>query len=259
MTMMIEKQLQENYLITFTDHPQIIYKATLSSLKNPSEMKEFVRVYSEKLKAHTSQVAATYFCKYFGWSLAGFHYLHSLDYHVDAAPSNIELQLYFDEGHDYYGLVFKLADSSLQNEIRAGIEGEIETLYRNSVTPLLQAFVVETGIKIRELWGQLCIGLYFGYDFNQKEASSDRQKHHLEQDFFFLTKKMDTELFNARKNPLDITFKMIPNAHNPQIFQRMKPTCCLYYQTEGAANKCYGCPRMSDLEREVRRQEIIAN
>jgi len=257
---MNEQQLEENYYIISCDHPHKLYGATLADLKKPPVMKKFVKFYGDKLKAKTPQVAATYFSKYYGWVLAGFHYFHSLNYRVETDPSNIELQLYFDEENDYYGLVFKLLDSSVQLQNREVIEEGIQDLYKHNVIPLLQAFALETGIKIRELWGQLSLGLYFGYDFNLEEAScANNQKLNVEQDFFFITKRLEPELFMEQKNPLDITFKMIPNAHNPEIFQRMKPTCCLYYQTEDSTNKCYGCPRLSDKEREVRRQEIMAN
>lgn len=256
---MNEKQLNENFAIIYNDHPQKVYGIKLSNLMDPLEIKEFVIIYSEKLKALTPQVAATYFCKYYGWALAGFHYFHSLNYNVNMSPSNIEIQLYYDEGHDYYGLVFKLVDPILQPGKKEGIDERIRYLYKENVTPLLEAFVIETGLKIRELWGQLCIGLYFGYDFNLKESITDVQRQNVIQDFDYLTKTLDSEIFKTKKNPLDITFKMIPNARNPEVYQRMKPTCCLYYQTEDATNKCYGCPRMSDAEREVRRQEIIAD
>ncbi|WP_338024006.1 (2Fe-2S)-binding protein [Bacillus mesophilus] len=256
---MDEKKLEYNFAITYSDHPNKIFATTLSNLTNPLEMKEFVSTYSNKLRALTPQVAATYFCKYYGWVLAGFHYFHSLNYKVDMSPSNIELQLLYDGNHDHYGLVFKLVDSSIRSENREQIEGNIKEIYFESVLPLLQAFVSETGVRIRELWGQLCIGLHFGYDLNMKEAISDVQKYNLQHDFTYLTKKMEPNLSNVSKNPLDITFQMIPSARDPETHQRMKPSCCLYYLTEASTDKCYSCPRMSAAEREVRRLKIMEN
>lgn len=258
MNIMNEKQLEYNFAITYCDHPGKIYGVTLSNLIKPLEMKEFVAIYSKKIKASTPQVAATYFCKYYGWVLAGVHYFNSINYNVKLSPSHIELQLFYDKAHDKYGLIFKIVKPSLQYGNREEIERDIEYLYKESVTPLLQAFVVETGIKIRELWGQLCIGIHFGYDLNTKEASSHVQKQNLLDDFTYLTKKLESKVvFNAKKNPLDMTFRMIPSAKNPEVYQRMKPTCCLYYLTEGATTKCYSCPRISKEERDARRQKVM--
>ncbi|WP_332696845.1 hypothetical protein [Halalkalibacter lacteus] len=100
--------------------------------------------------------------------------------------------------------------------------------------------------------------LYFGHDNSLELATSEEQKKKIKNCFVLLTKELESNIYRSNKNPFDIKFHMIESAREPGVYQRMKPSCCLYYQTEGASSKCYGCPRMNDEEREQRRQEIRA-
>lgn len=252
-----EKLLEERFLIRKTDHPTKVYSVSLLQIQQQTHMEEFIKIYGAKLKAVTPDVVATYFCTNYGWALAGLQHLLSLDMYLDFSLSNTEMQIYYDKEYDYYGLTFKLKEYTTQSCIQK--KEKLEEIYVQDVTPLLLAFVDNTSVKMRDLWGQMSLGLYNGHNKNIEVAGSQEQKKKLENDFILLTRELEPVVFKAnKKNPLDITFRMIESARDPDVYQKMKPTCCLYFQTEGAKNKCYSCPRLSDNEREQRKLEIRA-
>jgi hypothetical protein len=257
---MNEKFMVDNFKIRFTDHPNKEFSVKLSELQRKTRLIEFIDFYGPKIKALSNDVVATYFCSAFGWVLSGIQYLMSQDQSMDMALSNIELQLVYNPQYDYYEAHFKLLDSSSYSRTSSSREDwrkeQLSIVYGDSITPLLEVLSNETGVKIRELWGQLAIGLYSGYDKNLSISQNEEQKRTIELDFTYLTKELEPAFFNATKNPFDINIPLVENPYVKDQLIRLKPTCCLYYLTEGADTKCYTCPRMSEKERELLKQEI---
>ena len=135
---------------------------------------------------------------------------------------------------------------------------EISLLFTSTVTPLLDCISDQVQIRPRELWGQLLNGLEYGKTIAIQLAETADERQAINDDFHWLTKQASHDLFNSLKNRLDFPLKEIENPTVPGQMQRMKATCCLYYQTEGSKGKCYTCPRMSVKEREIRKKEIVA-
>lgn len=256
MVILDEKRLEETFSIRKTDHPSSVYAVVLSELQQQEVMNDFIKFYGPKIKALNSDVVATYFCKFYGWVLSGFQYMLSLNCSFNPCLSNIELQVFYNQEYDYYGLTFKLKESSIVSCAPEAHKILMEKIYSENVTPLIHEFAANTNVRMKEMWGQLAIGVHYGHDQNMKLAESEGQRKRLDEDFTFLINELDPKYFKENKNPLTIKFHMIESALEPGAYQRMKPTCCLFYQTEGAEAKCYSCPRMSEKEREKRKQEI---
>ncbi len=253
----------EFYCVRFSDHPHKLETLLLSELSHKKIMNEFIDLYSTKIKGVNSDVVATYFCSAYGWFLSSLQYIMSVfDTTYNTLLANIELQIYFDEDEKYYGICFRIVD---QKEIfltgfREGWRSTtLEQLYAKNVVPLVELLHQATSVRKRELYGQLAIGLYNGHDLNMKLAKSKEQKEIVQKDFSFLTKELGNHLFGMPKNPLDISFKLIESPREKGVMIKLKPSCCLYYQTEGATTKCYDCPRMSEEERAERKKRILAS
>lgn len=259
-TIQEEQFMIDNFCIRYTDHPSKQFSVRLSDLMKDSHLDEFINFYGPTIKAVQSDVVATYFCGYYGWALAGMQYALSLDLSYDMALSNIELQVYFDEQYDYHGLHFKFINSSTitckKEDREAWCRQELTKAYRECMTPLLQVLSKKTNLSMKHLWGQIAIGLYNGYDQNVELAQEGEQKSKIKHDFTLLTKELEAEVFHMKKNPFDMSVRKIESAKEPGVYMRMKPSCCLYYQTEGADTKCYSCPRLSDEEREKKKLAI---
>ncbi len=261
MTEVKQDLLERHFHIRKTNHPGSVFCVTLSDLLEKEKMEEFIQFYSTKLKAKTKDVAATYFFKYFGSVLAGVQYMLSFSQSFLLLDlKKVELQVFYHVEYHYYGLIFKLHEETeliCSNKNRIQMKKEIiEKIYEDNVVPLLEAFVETTNIRNRDLWGQLSLSLYYGHDLLLELADTDEQKQTVLDDFTFLTKEVNPKIFHLLKNPLDITFTMLEIPNKQGEYYRMKPSCCLYYLTEDAKEKCYTCPRINKFEREKIQKEI---
>lgn len=257
--------LEKNfYYFRLDDHPNKVYSIVLSNLNHKELFEELINVYGSHIKALNSQVVASYFCGVYGWFLAGVQYVLSYsDSTLNISLSNIELQLYYHEELKAYGICFRLLKvdeitfQKTERETRRNLF--IELLYSENVAPLVNLLHTETKVRVIDLYGQLSIGLYHGYDQMLALAQTDEQKEKVQADFSFLTKELAPSIFKLNKNPLNITYRMIESPREEGTLIRMKPSCCLYYQTEGARSKCYGCPRLSDEERAIKKKEMLSS
>lgn len=251
------------YTVRNNDHPGKIYCKLLSQFSQKEVTGEFIELYSSKIKGLNNEVAATYFCSAYGWFLSSLQYVMSvLDTTYDALLENIEVQLYFDKEHNYYGICFRVLDKEEMSYTDCRENWRkvtLEQVYSMNVVPLVNFLHEASSVKKRDLYGQLAIGLYNGHDMNVTLAETNEQKEFVQKDFHFLTKELGKDVFQLPKNPLDIPFQMIESPREEGVMIRMKPSCCLYYQTEGAKTKCYGCPRMSEEDRMERKKEIQAS
>ncbi|MFN7249967.1 MAG: hypothetical protein ACK4M9_04160 [Anaerobacillus sp.] len=254
---------KEFYYFRMIDHPNKLYSVHLADFNKKEVINEFINIYGEKIKALNSEVAATYFFSIYGWILSGLQYVLShYDTALNVSLSNIELQMYYDKEHNYYGLGFRFIDckdfplSTERNQWRRDV---LEKLYSTNVVPLVNLFHEATNVRLRDLYGQLSIGLYHGHDRVVEICQLVEEVAKIKDDFNFLTKELSPTIFNLKKNPFNISFGMIESPREEGVMIRMKPSCCLYYQTEGATTKCYGCPRMTNEERRERKNQILAS
>jgi ferric iron reductase protein FhuF len=256
-----EKLIEGQFLLSSQDRENVYEEISLEELLNPDKAVHFLNEYSKQMKALNKQVPATYFFSMFGITCSSF--LAMLGLHHVVVPitlHSISVQLYRNEQYQSNTMAFKLNNTDW--ETGAGSvewrRQHISSLFKTTVTPLLDQLSEQVSIRPRELWGQLLNGLEYGKKVALNLATTDKERKVLQEDFHWLTKEANHELFNSLKNRLDFPLIEIENPTVPGQMQRLKATCCLYYQTEGSKGKCYTCPRMTTSEREQRKKEIIA-
>ncbi|WP_078552365.1 (2Fe-2S)-binding protein [Bacillus alkalicellulosilyticus] len=255
--------LEEAFYLRITDHPHKVFALSLRELQDGTRLDEFIEYYGTIQKATTRQVVSTYFFKFYGWFFSGVQSVMSLNHsELQIELDNIELQVFYNKEYDYYGLCFKLMDAS-ERSVSKGDREKWRSQYQASiftknVVPLIECFAKQTNIRERELWGQFVIGVYYGHD-KLVSSLTCQQKSGVVDDFLFTTKRIPAEVFKLQKNPLDIEFTMIESLTNSDELVRMKPSCCLYYLTDGAKGKCYTCPRLTKSELEEKRQEYLVS
>ncbi len=243
------------YYFRVKDHPNKVYSVKLSALTEKEVVDEFIQTYGSKIKALNPQVPASYFCAAYGWFLSAMQYVVSFhDTFFYTHLENIEVQMYHLPEYDTYGISFRLIDLT-ETQVERKIY--LEELYKKNVSTLVELLSSATGIRPKDLYGQLSIGLYHSNDLMTSMATTDVQKAKVHADFQFVTKELDPVNFQLKKNPLDIVYRMIENPREEGKMLRMKPSCCLYYQTEGTPTKCFSCPRLSDKERLERKKELV--
>ncbi|MFC0558313.1 (2Fe-2S)-binding protein [Halalkalibacter alkalisediminis] len=262
MDKVVYKQLvDKHFFLSSKDQESVYYESKLIDLFETNQATLFLELYSKQMKALKPQVPATYFFSMFGITCSGF--ITMLTLHQVVTPltlSTVSTQLYRNEKYQLDSMVFTLNGGDWQKG-----DGTVEwkrkhisSLFTSTITPLLDHLADIVDIRPRELWGQLLHGLEYGWKVALNLAETEEERRRLNQDFQWITKEASQVLFNSLKNRLDFPYIEIENPTTPGLMQRMKPTCCLYYQTVGAKAKCYTCPRMTPTERERRKKEIIA-
>ncbi len=255
-----ELVIDKYFFLSSKGQDNVYHEVTLENLCKPKQATLFLEHYSKQMKALRPQVPATYFFGMFGITCSGFIAMLSL--HQVVTPLSLTTgvtQLYRNEKYQSNTMAFKL--SSENWKIGDGSvewrRKHIASFFRSTVTPLLDFIADQVEIRPRELWGQVLHGLEYGWKSALNLAVTEEERERLNEDFQWITKEASHDLFNSLKNRLDFPYIEIENPTSSGLMQRMKPTCCLYYQTEGAKAKCYTCPRMTTSEREKRKKEII--
>ncbi|WP_227935121.1 (2Fe-2S)-binding protein [Alkalihalobacillus deserti] len=253
--------LEKHFFLSSKGQEGVYQEITLEYLCQSNQATLFLEQYSKQIKALKPQVPATYFFSMFGITCSGF--LAMLILHQVVVPlslSTVSAQLYKIEKYQSKAIAFKVSSEDWQ-EGDGTVEWrrkQISSFFTLTVTPLLDSIAKLVDIRPRELWGQLLHGFEYGWKVALNLAANEEERESLNQDFQWITKEASHVLFNSLKNRLDFPHIKIENPTTPGLMQRLKPTCCLYYQTEGAKAKCYTCPRMTVNEREKRKKEIIA-
>jgi ferric iron reductase protein FhuF len=251
--------LESNYFLYCGDQKNIHKEVALGDLLVSEKTEQFLQEYGKFIKAPDLNVSATYFSSMFGMTCSAFISMLSLyNVKIPVTPSSLLIQFYHNEQYHFDNIAFKLNSE----EWYAGENSEswrrdqIGEFLRTFVAPLLEHIAKVADIRVRELWGQLVVGLDFGFNKSLAMAESEEQTEKLKSDYDWLTGKWNTSILFCDKNPLNFPYLEVESAQDPEVKLRIKPTCCLYYQTEGAKNKCYTCPRLTPSEREKLKHTI---
>ncbi|WP_100406211.1 (2Fe-2S)-binding protein [Bacillus solitudinis] len=243
------------------DHQNKIYEISFKKLSEPNSL-EFVHRYAEKLKAQKLEVAATYFSSSFGYICAAFQMVLSTQNMSLPIKPSTTVQIFHNKEYDYYALAYKF-NEWLPNEAKQ-VRGsdwrreQLTSFYQGTVAPILMSLSQVTGIRIRELWGQLLIGLHYGHQVGLDNITEVSQLIALKEDYNWLIQEANPSIFLSDSHPLRFPHREVESLREPDKMIRMKPTCCLYYETSDSRNtKCYTCPRLSEAERGERRKKAL--
>ncbi|MCM3713806.1 (2Fe-2S)-binding protein [Alkalihalobacillus oceani] len=252
-------ELEARFFLYTKDQPVVHQEFVVEQLLLQEEAKAFLHKYGKQIKALTPHPPATYFCSKLGIAAAGIVTMLARQHLLlPMTPASLSAQFYWDDTYQVDGMVFKINSLNWQEGPRTDEwrRTEIEQLIHNLLTPVVTTFSQAVDIRPRELWGQLAAGLEYGKTVGLSLAGDDEEAERIERDFQWLMKDADPALFASRKNALDFPHRLVESLSEPGVMKRMKPTCCLYYQTEQAKRKCVTCPRLTAADKAKIKEEI---
>jgi ferric iron reductase protein FhuF len=257
------KKLEDIFRISLEDKTNSIYTIALVDLLEPARMTDFLAAYAPLIKARGIEAAAAFFCSWLcSIPLAQQYSISTENKAIKLLLDNLTMQL-FPVG-EYYQINFKImcleySDAPEDDTARAVWRNqELENLYAKIVRPIFQVLAITSGMDIGQVWGQLPTKFNYYIPAWIAELELDSFSHTLAADYHALIHELDASIFGRKKNPFDVTVRMIEDLRDPGKQIKMKNACCLYYQV-GEAEYCYTCPRLTSEERAERRGMVQAD
>ncbi|MFC0472249.1 (2Fe-2S)-binding protein [Halalkalibacter kiskunsagensis] len=260
-TVQVEKIVTSHFFLHSSDQKDIQKEVLMKELLDQKQAESVLKLYGKQIKALNDQVPATYLSSKLGIICSAYITMLGLHQVILPIPNSLSIQFYQDEKYQVDTIAFKVnIDNCYYAESHKESRREqLANFFETFITPLIINLSKTVNIRLRELWGQLLHGIEYGRKIALDLTANEREKILLDQDYHWLIKEANPSIFQSEKHVLDFPYMEVQNPTSPCMMQRMKPTCCLYYQTEGAHGKCYTCPRMTPAEREKRKQEVLAS
>ncbi|WP_193726589.1 (2Fe-2S)-binding protein [Paenibacillus guangzhouensis] len=259
--MLIPTEILDKYMITHQDQSPVIATFELSRLADREGALAFLNAYAPELKAHSLDVAATYFTAQFARMFAAFHYaIWRCGVHLDLSMNILRVRIarhpdgYVTLKFDLkaiQGTTVPLANRSLL------VKSLMTSFYSEQVRPILQSLASAAGISVGALWG--IIPTYFEYYYEQwlEDPIDEVQRIHLAEDMDVLRHQLPPAVFGRVRNPFLVKFRYMDSPYEAGKKIKLKSACCLAYKTE-ESSYCLTCPRLSEAERSRRVAEYQA-
>lgn len=255
------KELESHLFLNTTDQQMIHQEIALADLLDKKKAQSFLQAYGKQITAVNLHAPSTYFSSNLGIACSAYVTTLALNhYRLPITAKSLKIQLYWNEEQQADRMAIKLdSDQGVQGEHSAKWRRkQLEKLIEETVTPVIQSLANAADYRVRELWGQFTNGIEYGKKVALNLTKTDTEKERVLSDFHWLTRVASPSLFQSKKNALDFPYIEVESPTEPGVMRRMKPTCCLFYQTECGTNKCYNCPRLTPEDREKRKQELLA-
>ncbi|WP_127532006.1 (2Fe-2S)-binding protein [Paenibacillus kobensis] len=259
-----ERQLMEQQFgLTFQPHPSPIASFKLSDLYDEPHMKRLLDVYTPLIQGLDPTVGGMYLTSSFILFSAALHYMVAIHPSaIDFSPERFTAEVVYIEGtYSYYTVRFRvdeLVAVAIDPSRREQQRNELfDRLYSNTIRPLIELLSDVSGTPRIQMWGSFP-RITYAYEHLIAIEQDPQRKQQLQDDFRYTTEEMPPDAFGTKRNPYKHTYRLLDNPYNPEQPYRMKPTCCNYYLTEGGYY-CYTCPRLKPMEREERKQKILAD
>ncbi|NQX68741.1 (2Fe-2S)-binding protein [Paenibacillus alba] len=248
----IDRDVLENKMnLTLMPQDKAVISLKGNELTEPAAMRKFLAAYAVHIHALDDTVAAAYFSSWFGDVVSALQYAVSIhDTALDLSLSNLTVHLIPEEG--YTRLAFQLssrqenwAPEEERSEWRRAV---FTSFYQYTARPLMDCLAAVSGLPIGQAWGQLPDSLVNGMDRLASEPLSESVSKQVAEDYLYLQKGLEGELFGLSRNPFDKKERWIEDPRDAAKQLRMKSTCCLHYKRENRTY-CYTCPRMKEADR----------
>jgi len=257
-----QRQLMEAHFgLTFEPHPSPVAAFKLRDLYQELHMQSFLDEYNSCIKGLEPSVGAMYLTSNLILFSSALHYMVACcDQAIDFAPEHFTAELIYIEGtYSYYTIRFCVNEAvaiPIDQDNREQQRNELfARLYEHTIRPLIELLHRLTGTPKLQMWGSFP-RITYTYESLIAQESDPIRKQRLEADFHYTTKEIPAAVFGMKRNPYNHTYRYVDNPLNPDVPYRMKPTCCMYYRTEGG-EYCYTCPRLKPKDREERKQQMI--
>ncbi|MFB5663840.1 hypothetical protein [Alteribacillus sp. HJP-4] len=221
-----------------SDH---VYSGTPHQWLHEDERHSFFDLYGNSISAPEDDMIVTFWANRYSRYIAFVHWALAKGYQFD--PSINGVQVFLVEKPGIGELIFEFSVPSLSREIsytRKDRQNVLRQFYELHVTPLFHTFSAHSGIRSKEVWGQLYHALpYFIGLAKVTETANIRSI--MEEDWELITSSTEAEVFGEKRTPFSFRCLEIPNpAEDKPLYT--KPTCCLAYKSSD--KYCYRCPRM---------------
>lgn len=255
--------LNEHYYVSSVRKQEVLLTVGGEQLLQREHARAFLELYGKGIKAEVLDAACTYFASWIsGLCAAKQAALSYYEQSLDTRLSNLTVQLYASEsGKPHIQFVLDHAEAktcSAGRNREEWVAGELADFYQGAIRPLFESLAEAADVHSTLMWSLLPSGVYYRHDelLKRLQTSAPEAAARLEKDYHILSKELSGDVFGTRRNPFNIEFRTIPSWKDPSVTLRQKSGCCLYYRTEGGTY-CYTCPRMTDEQRELRKQELL--
>jgi len=254
--------MEQQFGLTFEPHPSPIAAFKLIDLFEETRMKQLLDVYTPLIKGLEPTVGGMYLTSSFISFGAALHYMvavrsEAIDFSAERFTAEV---VHINGNYSYYTVRFRvdeLVPIAINPQRRERQRDELFAgLYGRTIRPLIEKLSEVSGTPRMQMWGAFP-RITYAYEHLIAIEQDAQRKRQLQDDFRYTTEEMPPDAFGTKRNPYNHTYRLLDNPYNPDQPYRMKPTCCMYYRTEGG-HYCYTCPRLKPKDREERKQKIVA-
>ncbi|MUT67020.1 hypothetical protein GOM71_13895 [Paenibacillus sp. NEAU-GSW1] len=250
--------IAEDYNLV-TERPEnAVHSASADSLLEPEAMRIFIGHYETAAKAVDLEGAAGFFAyTVVNFMLAQQQLISAHNSALQLRPAQLTFHLVPTEKSvavkfGLHGSV--LEDAPADEDTRsAWLMNVYNRFYGELIRPLFESLATATGISIVHLWQHLATK--FNYVPLRADGLDGALKQRMIDDYEQLKYKVDPAIFGRSKNPIDAKLRYVESMADSDKQVLMKNGCCYYYKMEASEGSyCFTCPRISDKEREQRRE-----
>ncbi|ALP37171.1 hypothetical protein ASL14_14275 [Paenibacillus sp. IHB B 3084] len=249
-----------------TDTPEdAVYSGPVAEWLEPDKLGSVMEYYGELLRAEDGLTTAVYFVNQLRGLVFAQHFMVSLcERRLDLSVSNLRFHICYQG--KYPAISFQVIDTTELDNIRQDehhssgqAQQALRDFYSLQIRPILEAMAAAGDASVGQMWGQFPLTLLYFKDRVQPSLTDPQDVEHFEQDYYYVTRELEGEVFGRKRNPFTVRLVELDNPYRPGEKAYMKPSCCQYYKTGGGQRYCFACPRMSASEREERRLEVAAS
>ncbi|MDQ0193353.1 (2Fe-2S)-binding protein [Paenibacillus wynnii] len=257
---LLKEQLETRYDISLVPSENRSYYTPVTELLHEEGMTSFLNKYTVLIRGVDRTAAATFLAGWFGSVGLALQYAISVhETEPDFSLDNLFLDLVTKDNKT------RLLFRPLRWSETACPGGETQRLpwraaaisgfYSGQARPLLESLSFVSGIPIGQLWGQWPTRFYREISGLISEERNEQTKHRLLQDYQYLREGLEpSAIFGRANNPFAVKIRQVEPLSDPNRLTAIKSACCLNYRTEGS-DFCYTCPRLSEEQRAVKREE----
>ncbi|SDX71189.1 (2Fe-2S)-binding protein [Paenibacillus sp. CF384] len=251
------ERLEEFFLISrVPEKPVLIMPAV--DLLNEEKLLHLMNIYSPLIQAKERPEVAAIFISWYACVCAALHHMmfHWNDAVLDVSFSNLTVHLV--HGESYPEFLFLINNNNLYREIPvegrgAWVKKELDSFYREQVTPLVQVLARAARMNPILVWGQIVDAAYDQLEEELDEVTEEERRQAILDHFQTRLMDIDASAFGLPKNPFATKRRYIEHPENPDHTMALKTACCLAYRIPFRESKefiyCYTCPRLKENER----------
>ncbi|WP_052343734.1 hypothetical protein [Bacillus massiliigorillae] len=230
-------------------------------LYNPLRIKEMMLAAGKTVQAYGLDLPASFFGTSFcNLCLTKLLFLTQYNKVLDLSLENLTFQIEVHNDHSHLG--YKINELQYQDvpieEEESFVLDDWQTFISSVVTPAVESIAQVADVKPSMIWLQFGGILGMVKDYMSKNERNEEIIARFNRQADLLSESLSPELFHRLRNPFKHKIRYTDNPYQPGEQFIMRSACCLY-DCRNNGKKCYVCPRLTEKEREKRKEEILAS